>query len=81
MLSFSEALDKLKNGYSVLRYSSDIEMKEISFISTENSTGIYSINYNDYSIPFTPTFNDLMAEDWYVVCKTFDGTYNSSSNE
>lgn len=74
MLSFSEALDKLKKGYSVLRYSSDIEMKQIILLEGNHSFGIYKINYSDYKIPYSPSFEDLMAEDWYVVCKTFDAT-------
>lgn len=74
MLNFSEALSELKMGGSVLRYSSDIELKQIEVIVTDKCRGIYQVNYEDYKVPYTPSFEDLMAEDWYIVLSTFDTT-------
>jgi hypothetical protein len=74
MLSFGEALDKLKDGYSVLRFASPIEFKEIILVNSERRGGLFTINFEDYESPFYPDFDDMMSEDWYVVCKTFEGT-------
>jgi hypothetical protein len=69
MLTFGEALESLKEGNSILRYSSDIELKEITFIKTGSSMGFFQLNYSDYAVPYLPSFEDLMAEDWYIICK------------
>jgi hypothetical protein len=74
MLSFSEALDQLKDGYSVLRYSDVLDDKEIIMVHTDKLRGLFKVNYLDQMTPFFPSFDDLVAEDWYVVCKTFSVT-------
>ena len=69
MLSFSEALEYMKSGHSILRYSFNIETKAVCIMTSDNSSGIYEVNYLDHYTPFTPSYSDLVAEDWYVVGK------------
>jgi hypothetical protein len=71
MLSFSEALEHLKQGDSVLRYSHNVELKEIVHIKEHDIEGLFVISYDDKMVPYTPDYFDLISEDWYVVGKTF----------
>lgn len=78
-MNFSEALAALIAGQRVLRYSSDIELKYITALTSHTLVdegsgepltlvgGIYQVNFNNEALPFLPSTLDLMSEDWYIV--------------
>jgi hypothetical protein len=66
MYNFSEALERIKNGEPALRYAHNIEFKHIIHNTYLPFKGLYVVLYDDTLTPYTPSYDDLMAEDWYV---------------
>lgn len=66
-LDFSEALKLIKSGLCLSRKNWDMRFKYVQKTTiSENIPAIFCTMHNGESFLWTPTNDDIMAEDWFV---------------